>query len=225
MPPDAPVEGTLTDGTRLVFRPIVPADKALLQRGMELLSPESRYRRFFSEIDHLSEDQLRYFTEIDYNNHYAWLATAPENPDTPAVGVARYIRLPDEPDTAEGAVTVIDSYQGLGVGTALLLLLAGSAIQRGVKRFVMFVLGENEPMMGLLHQAGAVSQGSEGGVVRMSVPLPATVEELEESAAPRIMRVAAEGKVEGRARPRGGTLLLISGHAAAAAAASTEVKP
>jgi len=199
-----------------VFRPITPGDKILLQRGMELLSPESRYRRFFSEIDHLSDEQLRYFTEIDYDNHYAWLATAPDSPETPAVGVARYIRLPDDRTTAEGAVTVIDSYQGLGVGSALLLLLAGSAIQRGVRRFVMFVLGENEPMIGLLHQAGAVSQGSEGGVVRMTVPLPETIEEREQSAAPRIMRAAAEGKVEGRARPMGGTLLLISGHADAA---------
>ena len=41
------VEGALGDGTPVRFRRIRPDDKGLLQSGFQMLSPQSRYRRFF----------------------------------------------------------------------------------------------------------------------------------------------------------------------------------
>lgn len=201
--PELPVDGVLDDGTKVLFRPITPDDKERLQRGMEELSEESRYRRFFAAVDHLSEEQLRYFTELDWEDHFAWLAVLPDTPGQPGVGVARAIRLPDDPAAAEAAVTVIDSYQRRGVGRALLQLLARSAIERGIGRFIMMVLGDNEPMLSLMHRLGAESDGMEGSVVRMHVALPATIQELDQTPAPRVLRATAQGQLEGRAGPRG----------------------
>jgi len=85
----------LPDGAVLSLRPIRPDDGPMLAEGFRRLSPESRFLRFFSPLDHLSAAQLRYFTDIDYVDHFAWVATI-ATPNDPAmgVGVARYIRSP-----------------------------------------------------------------------------------------------------------------------------------
>lgn len=200
--PDEQVEGLLKDGTRIVFRPITPDDKELLRVGVERLSPESRYRRFFSPIDHLSDEQLTYLTEIDYVDHFAWIGTLPDRAGE-GVAVGRWIRDPENPESAEAAVTVADDYQGQGLGSAVLVLLARSAIERGIRRFTLEVLGENEPMMQLMQHVGAVIDKREGGVVFMHVPLPATVEELDQTPAPAILKAAAEGRIQGEVHGRG----------------------
>jgi len=200
--PEERVEGVLKDGSRILFRPITPEDKELLRVGVERLSPESRYRRFFSSIAHLSDDQLAYLTEIDYIDHFAWIGILPDAAEE-GVAVGRWVRDPDHPDSAEAAVTVVDEYQGQGIGSALLALLAKSAIERGIKRFTLEVLGENEPMLALMEHVGAIIDRREGGVVFMHVPLPATIEELEKTPSPAILRAAAEGRIQGEVGRRG----------------------
>ncbi len=202
-PPLDKVEGVLGDGSRVVFRPIRPTDKAALRQGMRLLSPESRYHRFFAAVDNLSPDQLRYFTEIDYNDHFAWLAVLPDVRPPLGIGVARYIRLPKDPEAAEAAVTVLDDYQRHGIGTALLRLLARSAMEHGIERFVMAVMGENDAMMQLLQASGAVVDRWEDAIAYFHVDLPTSLEELEQTPAPTILRATAEGRLKGRAGPRG----------------------
>ena len=49
---------TLADGSRLAIRPIEPGDRDLMRAGFERLSPESRYRRFFSPMPELTGRQL-----------------------------------------------------------------------------------------------------------------------------------------------------------------------
>ncbi|MFN2464750.1 MAG: N-acetyltransferase family protein [Candidatus Dormibacteria bacterium] len=195
-----PLESVLRDGTHVGFRPIRPGDKRWLRQGMREMSPESRYRRFFSAVEELSEDQLRYFTEVDQESHVAWVATLPDEGGK-AVGVSRFVCLPADPEGAEAAVTVIDTYQHRGIGRALLLVITREAIARGVKRFVMFVLGENEGMLSLLHEVGAVHDGMHDGVHEFHVPLPERVEDIDQTAAPRVLRVAAEGNLRGEVSP------------------------
>ncbi|MEA2645725.1 MAG: hypothetical protein QOE92_808 [Chloroflexota bacterium] len=214
-PPREVHDAILRDGTRVRFRPIRPADKALLQRGMRRLSSESRYKRFFAAIDELSPEQLRYFTEIDYHDHFAWIGVIPGRRPSMAVAVGRWVRLADDAEAAEAAITVLDEYHRQGVGSAILLLLARSAIERGVKRFVMSVLGENEAMMRLLTERGAVLDGYEDGVAQLHVPLPASIEELDRSPLPRILKAAAEGRFFGRFGPLGAGLRFDAGEALA----------
>ncbi|HEV3472930.1 MAG TPA: GNAT family N-acetyltransferase [Actinomycetota bacterium] len=195
------LEARLPDGERILFRPIRPDDKAKLQQGMAMLSPESRYRRFFRHIDHLSDRQLAYLTEVDFTDHVAWMAELPDAPGVPGVGVGRWIRLAGEPDVAEAAVTVIDSYQHQGIGRTLLWLLARTAIERDVKAFRAWALGDNKPMLDLLQAMGAQPGRWEEGVLEMTVPLPTDPDALHETPAPLILRAVAQGQFETHAEP------------------------
>jgi len=194
------VFGALDDGTPVRFRHVRPDDKELLRRGFEMLSPQSRYRRFFSMIDHLSERQLRYFTEVDFVNHYAWIA---EIPDGVGLGVARWIRLRDEPSVAEGAVTVIDPYQNRGIGKALLWLGARSAIEAGIRAIRVSVLSENDPVLTWLKEVGAGPGRWNSGVLEVDIPLPHDVDELERSPLPEVFRASATGELHVAVEPEG----------------------
>ncbi len=155
--PDFAETHTLPDGTRVVLRHIRPGDAAELQRAFERLSPGSRYRRFFGGVAHLSEAALRYLTEVDGHDHVAIVA-ATESPDLKSeqgLGVARFVRLAEEPSVAEAAVTVVDDVQRHGLGRLLATTLALAALERGVTRFRAEVLADNAPMLALMRDLGA----------------------------------------------------------------------
>jgi RimJ/RimL family protein N-acetyltransferase len=132
----------LDNGTEVLVRPIRPDDKALLTDGMAHLSRESVYQRFLAPKGPLSETELRYLTEVDFTDHVAYVAVRPEAPDI-LVGVARWVRLRDDPEVAEIAFVVSDELQRLGLGTVLAETLATAARERGVRRFVATMLPDN----------------------------------------------------------------------------------
>jgi protein lysine acetyltransferase len=177
------VPAMLADGTRLLLRPIRPADKAKLAEGMRRLSPESRRRRFFTAKERLSDLSLTYLTELDYVSHFAWVAVTPGagNDGQQIVGVARYIRLPAEPDAAEVALTVLDDYQGRGLGSLLFDALAVAAAVNGIERFVALVLRDNLPMCAMLRRAGGQLDADEPGVLRSVTDVGTVHPRLEQS--------------------------------------------
>ena len=69
----APV--TLRDGSRVRIRQGHRADRELLLRGFERLSSESRYRRFLVPVAALTDEMVRYLTEIDHHDHEAMIAS------------------------------------------------------------------------------------------------------------------------------------------------------
>jgi RimJ/RimL family protein N-acetyltransferase len=185
----------LRDGTRVLVRPIRPDDKDRLLAGFDELSPQSRYFRFHAPVAALDDTLLRYLTEIDYHDHMAWVAVDLDAPDNPGMGVARYIRLPAEPSVAEVAVTVVDRYQGRGLGTLLLGLLTESAVANGITTFRNYVLAENAAMLDLLDRLGAVRQELEADVYRVDLPLPEDPRELHGTPLGGVLREAARGNV------------------------------
>ena len=86
-----PAVVTLADGARLVIRPIEPTDRDLMAAGFERLSPESRYRRFFSPLPDLTGRQLDYLTRVDHHDHEALVALDADSGD--GVAVARFVRV------------------------------------------------------------------------------------------------------------------------------------
>lgn len=168
-------EAELGDGRRVFLRVVRPEDRALLVRGFERLSPESRYLRFMGTKVTLSEAELEALLDLDGEQRFAIgaLRTTPGGGDGQGVGIARFARLPDEPDVAEAAVTVADEVQGRGLGSLLLRRLAAAARERGVRRFRGEVLLRNEPMRRLLEahaEATVVDTGAE--TLRVLVELP-----------------------------------------------------
>ena len=95
---------------------------------------------------------LLYLTEIDHHDHEALIAFDRQTGDP--VGVARYVRSPDDPARAEFAVTVVDDWQRRGVGTALLRRLSQRAREEGIETFTALLLAENHEMRGLLEKLG-----------------------------------------------------------------------
>jgi GNAT superfamily N-acetyltransferase len=186
-------EVALRDGSRVRLRPILPEDKALLVEGFRRLSPESRYRRFMAPIQELTEEHLRHLTEIDYVDHFAWLALDLDEPAHPGIGVARYVRIPEEPDVAEAAVTVIDDYQGRGVGTLLLEALGAVALENGIRRFRGYALEDNRAIRDVLEPMGATTAHDSPGLLRIEVDLPARAEELKGSLLGEVLRIVARG--------------------------------
>lgn len=141
----------LRDGSRIDLRPVTGDDKALLVDGFHKLSPRARYLRFFAPANRLSLSQVAYLAEVDQSDHVAWGVLDGDAP----VAIARWVRFVDAPAAADVAVTVIDDYQGRGIGRLLLQVLAVSARARGVGTLHFDVLAENDAMNGLLASLGA----------------------------------------------------------------------
>lgn len=182
---------TLRDGTPVLIRPISADDKARLQDGLGRLSESSRYRRFMGAISRFSEDQLRHLTEVDQKDHVAWIAVALDQPDQPGLGVARYVRLKDEPDVAEAAVAVVDSHHHRGLGTLLLGFLALSALENGIRTFRAYVLAENQPVLQILRDLGAETSREGGALLRVDVAIPDDPEKLPDTPTGRVLKAVA----------------------------------
>jgi GNAT superfamily N-acetyltransferase len=133
---------TLPDGTQILIRPIEAADKVRLSVALGRLSRETIQRRFLSAKPRLSSGELRYLTEVDGVDHIALVAVPADDPDS-IFAVARCVRIPGTPDTAEFAIVVGDPVQGRGLGSLLARELATAARAAGIRRFSATMAGEN----------------------------------------------------------------------------------
>jgi RimJ/RimL family protein N-acetyltransferase len=139
----------LADGTPLLIRPIRPDDKPLLSRGLSELSELSVHRRFLSPKPRFTSSELRYLTEVDGIDHVAFVAQRPGECYR-LLGVARWVRLQAEPETAEIAIVVADDWQGRGIGSLLAEAVAEEARRNGIRRFTATILSDNVPAQRLM---------------------------------------------------------------------------
>ena len=161
---------TLRDGARVTLRPIAPEDQVPLAAAFERLGDESRYRRFFTAVQELSAADLDHLADVDHSDHEAIVAVEPSSGDL--LGVARYVRSTDDPEVAELAVTVIDDWQGRGLGRGLLTALTRRARREGVRRFSAMVLSENREALGLIDSLGDTRRRHAAGTAELVVELP-----------------------------------------------------
>jgi RimJ/RimL family protein N-acetyltransferase len=184
----------LRAGEEVTIRPIGPQDKDGLREGIERLGEQSRYRRFFSSATITGERELRYLSDVDHHDHEALLAIDPRSGE--GIGVARFVRSRENPDTAEVAVAVSDEWQGRGLGTTLLLELAKRAREEGVRRFSASVLAGNDTMFEVLRRLGdAEVTGQDHGVIELLMDVP---EEGIPEALAHAVRAAARGEISSR---------------------------
>jgi RimJ/RimL family protein N-acetyltransferase len=160
---------TLRDGTPVLLREARPEDAPLVQMGFAQLSDRSRQFRFLRATPRLSDDDLSFLVGADSNEVIGALDVSGEVAEP--VGLARYVRMPTQPETAEVAVTVVDSHQGRGLGTLLFGCLAWQAERTGIRRFVALVHQGNAPMRGLLEELGASVEEDHGGELQYVLPL------------------------------------------------------
>lgn len=152
----------------ITIRPIRPEDKDILAAGFELFSDETRWRRFLSPKPRLTAGDLRYLTEVDGADHAALVAIPLDDPACRIIGVARYVRLPEDPTTAEMSIVVADPYQRRGLGKALSDQLIALARVNGIEHFTASVLADNDPAQSLIaHMTRHLTYVSNGAVREM----------------------------------------------------------
>jgi len=185
-----PVPVTLRDGRALAIRPLLPTDRSALQSGLDKLSPDSLRRRFFSG-GRPSPKVIDYLVDINYLDHFAWVVVAGDEVDD-GVASARYIRDGADPGRAEIAFGVIDTYQGLGIGTVLLGALGCVARAAGVHRFEARVLDENLAMRAVLDKAGVEWHYAEPGVLETVFDVAAARAVIDDELAAQLTGTARE---------------------------------
>lgn len=135
----------LSDGTPAQTRLIRPDDGKALTRGLARLSATGHAYRFLHYRSRFTAAELDYLTHCDFVDHIALILAIRDanGREVDQVGVARSIRTPEDPELAEVAIVVVDEYQHLGGGLALLRHLSRLAWATGIRRWQAFSLADN----------------------------------------------------------------------------------
>jgi RimJ/RimL family protein N-acetyltransferase len=185
----------LRDWSEVLIRPVRASDAPLLADGLSRLSVRSRWMRFLGARKELSPSELRYLTEIDHHDHEALGAL--DQARGQGVGIARYVRDAADPQAAEIAVTVVDDWQRLGLGTVLLTQLSDRARAAGILRLTALVASENDAGIRLLRRMNAEFVRREADTVEYEIALRPR----RRSLAPSGRGGAAGGGIPGPASP------------------------
>ena len=182
----------LRSGDVVLVRQMRPGDVPALARAYASLGEQSRYRRFFTAMPELPESVLTELTEIDHEDREVLVALPLLSSEI--AGGCQYVRHVDRPDTAEVAVTVVDSWQNRGVASALLARLSEQALEAGIEYFTAEILAENQAVLAMLPRLGQVETESSGPVVSARIeiaepPGPAQQDLLD------LLAAAARGEV------------------------------
>ncbi|HTU05161.1 MAG TPA: GNAT family N-acetyltransferase [Trebonia sp.] len=159
----------LGDGSRALVRPLHAGDAHLVADVFDQLSDESRWMQFLAAKKELSAAELRYLTDIDHHDHEALAAL--DHAAGRGAGVARFIRHTADPRAAELSVTVVDAWQGRGLGTELLTQLSARARQEGVERFTAVASADNVAVARLLRAVSARVVSHEYDTVEYEIDL------------------------------------------------------
>ena len=146
---------SLPNARVVTIRPALPQDsdmgRVFVASG---LTAQSRYQRFQIGLRELPLDAARYFTDIDYHDHFALVAESFQGNHHEQVAEARYVRDPADPAAAEFALAVADAWQGLGLGRRLLGRLMAVARSHGVATLTGDILRDNLAMLALATASG-----------------------------------------------------------------------
>jgi GNAT superfamily N-acetyltransferase len=161
-------EEVLRDGRRVFIRPILPADAPELAEAIRSADPDTIRGRFLGGRPRVTPALMAHLTEVDYVRRFALVAI--DAASEQGVAVARY--EPTGGGAAEIAVAVRPQWRRVGLGTALIMLLAQAAAERGVRSFSVSYLAENRPVAALVEDAGGLSrQVIKQGIAEVSLAL------------------------------------------------------
>ena len=148
------VQLTLAGGRDVYIRPLRPGEHDAVRELFARLSPRTRYFRFLSPINTLTESLLRVLTDVDDARRLALVAELDECNSGDVVGLGHVIAGVD--DCAEMGLVVADVWQRRGIGAALAVRLLRAAEARGFERFVIHEHWDNPALRPLLKRIGQV---------------------------------------------------------------------
>jgi len=165
----------LSDGRKLLLRPITPEDEPSIRQAFSTLSKEEVRLRFFLPMKELNHVTAARFTQIDYDREMALILTEQGIHGTTEIyGVVRIFTDPNN-EKAEFAVIVHHKMTGLGLGTLLMKRIIDYSKMRGTKVIFGDVLRRNLRMLTLCEELGFkhTSVADDPGVIRVTMDLDA----------------------------------------------------
>jgi GNAT superfamily N-acetyltransferase len=165
------VTETLRDGRTITIRAQRPDDLDGWRAALARTSAQTLYLRFFAAKHEISEKEVHYFLDIDFVKHVALVAIADEDGRPILIGGGRYIVI--EPGKAEAAFALIDDYQAMGIGSALMRHLVAIGRKAGLRELVAEVLSDNLSMLRVFERSGlAMITTREGPIVHVALRYP-----------------------------------------------------
>jgi ribosomal protein S18 acetylase RimI-like enzyme len=125
-----------------------PQDAVRIHEFVSRLSPRSQYLRFFAAVAPPSSGLVRAL--CGGNGKADVLVVTDRAGEVIGHGMAADGRTDRGSLSTEIGLVIADSWQGQGLGTTLLSMLARRAANRGVPSLVMEVLPDNQRMLGII---------------------------------------------------------------------------
>jgi len=159
----------LANGTLVGVGLVGPEDEKRLLSGFNKLSDRSKLYRFNYGKNELSSKEKDYLLNIDHQNHFALGAVDLNKSYDVGIGLIRCIRYKNEPEKADVAITIIDEYQNMGIGTFLYEEMLNYASKKNVRILENFVLKENSIMIRVLEKLGGKIKEDCGNQYRIEI--------------------------------------------------------
>jgi GNAT superfamily N-acetyltransferase len=162
----ASVRISLPDGGSAQIRPLTDGESTPLLEVFAGMSVRSRAFRYLTAMPRLPGPFVRSLSATDGLDRVAWLASVDDHP----VGIGRYVRMTEDPCTADLAFEVVDEQHRRGIGIVLLDTITTVAASNGVRRLAATVHSQNRASIRLLSRLG-IPMTLDGGVLEGSAPL------------------------------------------------------
>lgn len=167
---------TLPDGGVMRLRLTREGDRAGIVDAFNKLSIETRVQRWFFPKMKLTDDELAALISPTNDQHGSITAIELDHDgaETAPIGMARFVRSTEDPEAAEIAITIVDAWQGLGIGRILLHRLLAMISEREIPFVEGRLQAENRAMRHLLEPY--VPQGGfrrEDSILQFRFPVPA----------------------------------------------------
>jgi acetyltransferase len=163
---------TMTDGRRVMLRPIRPEDEPNHHVLISKLTPEDIRFRFFGLVHELPHSEMARLTQIDYDREMAFIGElTTEDGRRETLGVVRTVTDPDN-EKAEFAVVVRSDLKGSGLGRRLLVKMIEYCRSRGTGCIAGQVLKDNTRMLRFVEHIGFVQTKTiDGDIVEVEYDL------------------------------------------------------
>jgi ribosomal protein S18 acetylase RimI-like enzyme len=180
---DIVVHSVLNDGTAVCLRTIRPDDAGLLRAGIQKLSAESRYLRFFSPAPAMPDAVIERLVDVDGHDHIAWGAICTECEGEPAIGAVHAVRHKagaggDEMRVGEYSIAILDAFHGQGLARMMTAALLVDCLAEGLTTLDVNILSENHAALGLVKAMGGARKEESRGVAEYVIDVAAALEAL-----------------------------------------------
>jgi RimJ/RimL family protein N-acetyltransferase len=165
----------LKSGLPVTIRAVRPDDKDKINEAFHNLEPDTIYTRYFRYKTSLSDAELKWATELDFENDVALVVTVEDAGKEIVIGGSRFSILdspPGAPRSAEIAFTVEEDYQGQGIASRLLKHMVRIAREKGVAFLEAEVLSRNAAMLTVFKRSGLPTKSVyEDGTLHLTMQL------------------------------------------------------